>query len=187
MKKLVLAAVALLTLSLPGHAAIIADLGVNPSSAQGDFSASPGGGAFSDQFTFQLVGGPVFFTIASVTNVFPNVTDFITGFTASIWQDFGAPGPGGGDIVVIGPTAAVACPIVPSCQFIAGSGILNPGNYFLQFTGIGGGTSGYGGNLSTFAVPGPALGAGIPALLGAFGLLGFSFWRRRRRHEATTV
>jgi hypothetical protein len=183
MKKLLLASTMLLALASGANAAIIADLGVNPSSAQGDFSNSPGGGAFSDQYTFQLVGGPVFFTIASVTNVFPNVTDFITGFTASVWLDLGAPGVGGGDVLTIGPNAAVACPIVPNCQFIAGSGLLDPGNYFLQFTGTGGGTSGYGGNLSTFAVPGPALGAGLPALLGGLSLIGFNYLRRRRYGE----
>lgn len=175
MRKLLLAASTLVALTLPTQAAIIADLGVNPTSAQGDFSNSPGGGAFSDQYTFQLVGGPQFITIASVTNVFPNPTDFITGFNASVYQDLGAPGVGGGDILVIGPVGASACSI-PNCQFVAGSAILNPGNYFASIGGIGGGTSGYGGNLATaaFAVPGPIVGAGIPglviALLGLFGL-----------------
>ena len=74
MKTLLLSTALAAVLLLPGggaNAAIIANLGVNPSSAQGDFSNSPGGGAFEDQFTFQLVGGPQFFTIGSVTNVFP--------------------------------------------------------------------------------------------------------------------
>ena len=74
MKTLLLSTALAAVLLLPGggaNAAIIANLGVNPSSAQGDFSNSPGGGAFEDQFTFQLVGGPQFLTIGSVTNVFP--------------------------------------------------------------------------------------------------------------------
>ena len=34
----------------------------------------------------------------------------------------------------------------------------------------------------TFAVPGPAVGAGLPTLIaGAFSLLGFSAWRRKRK------
>lgn len=180
MRKILLAAAALLALSASGNAAIIANLGVNPTSSQGDFSNSPGAGAFSDQYTFQLVGGPQFFTIASVTNVFPNPSDFIAGFNASIFQDFGGIGPGGGDILVVGPAFASPCGIIPNCQFAAGSGTLSPGNYFLQLAGVGGGTSGYGGNLSTVAVPGPIVGAGIPGLLAAFGLFGLNRWRRRR-------
>src|SRR6476660_744383 len=162
MKKLLLAAAALLALSASGNAAIITDLGINPTSSQGDFSNSPGGGAFSDQYTLQLVRGPQFFTIPSVTNVFPNPSDFIAGFNASLFQDVGVPGPGGGDILVVGPVAASPCRIIPNCQFAAGSGILNPGNYYLQLAGIGGGTSGYGGNLSAVAVSLKIINAGIP-------------------------
>jgi hypothetical protein len=178
MKKLLLATVALLAMSVPGHAIIIADLGINPNSSQGDFSNHPGGGLFSDQYTFQLIGGPQFFTIASVTNVFPNVTDFITGFSASVFRQVGAVG-GGDDIRVIGPTSPVACLLVPNCQVVAGSAVLNPGNYYAQIDGIGGGTSGYGGNLSTAAVPGPIVGAGLPGLLGMLGFGGWKWWRRR--------
>ena len=177
MRCLLLAAVAL-ALSLPAKAAVVGDLGVNPSSAEGDFSGSPGGGAFSDQFTFQLLGAPQYITVGSVTNVFPNTTDFITNFQASVYLIVNGIG-GADDVAVIGPTDAVACPIVPDCQFAAGTAILDAGSYYLQFTGIGGGTSGYGGNLSTFGVPGPALGAGLPALLAALGMLGFNWLRRR--------
>jgi hypothetical protein len=162
MKKLLLATAALLALSGGANAAIIANLGINPSSAQGDFSNSVGGGAFEDQFTFQLVGGPQFITIASVTNVFANPTDFITNFTAAVWST-GADDilNNGDDVAVIGPVAATPCLFVTSCQGAAGSAIINAGNYYLEFTGIGGGTSGYGGNLATspLAVPGPTVGS----------------------------
>ena len=183
MKSLLLSTAVAAVLLLPGggaNAAIIADLGVNPSSAQGDFSNSPGGGAFEDQFTFQLIGGPLFLSIASVTNVFANPTDFISNFTAAIWS-VGPDGivNNGDDVPVIGPVAATPCLAVPNCQGAAGSGLLNPGNYYLEFMGIGGGTSGYGGNLSTFAVPGPVVGGGLPALVAAFG--GLLAWRRWRR------
>jgi hypothetical protein len=180
MKRLLLATVTLLALTTASNAIIIADLGVNPASSQGNFSNSVGGGLFSDQYTFQLVGGPQFITIASVTNVFPQPTDFITGFSASVFQDLGVVGPGGGDIQVIGPTFPSACILVPNCQVVAGSAILNPGNYYAQIDGTGGGTSGYGGNLATAPVPGPVVGAGLPGLIALLGMLGFKRFRRRR-------
>jgi hypothetical protein len=168
-----------LTLAQPARSAIIANLGVNPTSSQGDFSNAPGGGAFSDQFTFQLVGGPQFVTIGSATNVFASPADFISNWTGQLFQDFGAPGPGGGDIPVAAPFNAVACPSSPTnCQLVAGSALLNPGNYYLEFQGIGGGSSGYGGNLTTLAVPGPVLGGRLPGLVAA--LSGFLGWRRWR-------
>jgi hypothetical protein len=179
MRKLLLASTMLLVFTGSSEAAIIANLGVNPTSSQGDFSSSPGGGAFTDQFTFQLVGGPQFITIGSATNVYASAADFITGFTGQLFQDNGVPGPGGGDIAVAAPFAAIGCPSSPTnCQVVAGTALLNPGNYFLQFAGIGGGTSGYGGNLSTFAVPGPIAGAGLPGLVMAFAGL-FGWWRRK--------
>jgi len=177
MLKLALMAGALL-FAWPAEAAIIADLGINPTSAQGRFNTAPGGGAFDDQFTFQLVGGPQFLSIASVTNVYPNPTDFITNFTAAVWTT-GADGivNNADDVAVIGPVAATTCLTVPNCQFAAGTALLNPGNFYLEFTGIGGGTSGYGGNLAVAAVPGPVVGAGLPGLV--LLLAGLLRWRRR--------
>ena len=178
MFKLAFVAGALL-LAWPAQAAIIADLGINPTSAQGAFNNSVGGGAFEDQFTFQLVGGPQFFTIGSVTNVFPSPTDFITSFEAAVWTA-GADGivNNGDDALVIGPVAATACPNTANCQFAAGAAVLAAGNYYAELTGIGGGTSGYGGNIAV--VPGPILGAGLPGLLVMLlGLFGFGRWRKR--------
>jgi hypothetical protein len=184
MRKILLATAAFVALAVPSNAAVIADLGINPSSSQGNFSNSVGGGLFSDQYTFQLVGGPQFITIASVTNVFPNPTDFITNFSASVFRDLGPPGSSVGDILVLGPTVAQSCILVPNCQVVAGLALLNPGNYYAQVDGIGGGTSGYGGNLSTFTVPGPIVGAGLPGLLGMLGLGGFRYWRRKQSAAA---
>jgi hypothetical protein len=41
--------------------------------------------------------------------------------------------------------------------------------------------------VGTFAVPGPAVGAGLPALAGLMGLLGFNFFRRRRSNEVVSA
>ena len=177
MRKLLLVTAALLGLGLaaPASAAVVLDLGVNPTSATGAFQHSVGGGAFDDQITFQLVGGPLFLTIASATNVFPNPTDFITSFTGSVFRIVGAIG-GGDDVLVIGPVAATAnCGA--NCQGFGGSAVLAaPGDYYLDLTGTGGGSAGYGGTLSVSAVPEPSTWAMM--ILGFFGV-GFMAYRRK--------
>jgi len=177
MKKLLLACVALVGLTVSAQPAVIQDLGVNPNSATGDFSNSVGGATFTDQYTFQLVGAPSFFTFASATNDFAQPSDFITDFTGSLYQQVGAVG--GGDDILFNTVTATGCPGGGTfCQILAGSAILASGNYYLQISGIGGGTSGYGGNLTSVAVPGPVLGAGLLPIL---GFLGFAAWKRRRQ------
>ena len=178
MKKLLLATVALAALALPASAAVIKPLGVNPTSAQGDFANSVGGLTFEDQYTFQLVGGPQFVSIASATNVFTSTTspDFITGFTGELFLQVGAIDLNGGDDIGFGAITAAPCDDAPlNCQILAGSRVLDPGLYYLEISGTGGGQSGYGGNLTTIQVPGPLAGAGLLPFL---GLLGFAGWRR---------
>jgi hypothetical protein len=177
MRQFLLAAATLVAMSTASNAAVVLDLGANPTSATGIFSHAVGGGAFDDQITFQLVGGPAFLTIASATNNFASgATDKITNFTGSVFQIVGAIG-GGDDILVIGPVAAGAnCGA--SCQGFGGSAVLAAGNYYLDLSGIGGGTSGYGGNLSVAAVPEPSTWAMM--ILGFFGV-GFMAYRRKAR------
>jgi len=77
----------------------------NPSSGTGAFSNTnpgignpppPGGqGPFTDLYTFTLVGGSQFITIASATNVFADSSQFITGFTGAV-LNLGADGALGG-------------------------------------------------------------------------------------------
>lgn len=181
MKKAFLAAAAMLAWCGAGNAATIQDFGINPTSAQGTFQHSLGAlsGFFDDQYTFQLVGGPQFITIASVTNVFPSATDFITNFTGAVYDTVDGIIGNGNDVAVIGPALAIPCTLVPNCQGFAGSALLNAGSYYADFSGIAGGTSGYGGNVATFAVPSPLAGAGVPGLLAAFGMLWVG-WKRRR-------
>ena len=186
MRKLLLTAAALAALALPAKADIVVGLGINPTSGTGAFAntnpgtGGGGSGLFADIYTFDLLGGPQFITIASVTNVYASTDQFISSFTGSVWSDGADNAVGGGDdLVVIGPVAAVLCPLTPNCQGFAGSALLDTGGYYLLITGDAGINAGYGGNLSTFAVPGPAVGAGIPGLVAAFGL-GMAWYRRRK-------
>jgi hypothetical protein len=174
-----LSTVALLTLAVPAQAqTIVANLGTNPTSGSGAFSNSVGGASFDDAYTFQLIGSPSFFTFASATNDFAQASDFITGFTGQLFSQVGSVG-GGDDIAVSAPVFAQACPGGSGfCQVLAGSAVLAAGDYYLELTGQGGGTAGYGGNLTTLAVPGPLAGMGLVPLFGAVWLV------RRRRRQA---
>ena len=151
------------------------DLGTNPSSGQGAFANNgPLSGSFDDQYTFMLVGGPEFITIASATTNFAAGTDFITNFTGEVVR--GTPG-GVGNVVVIGPVAASPnCGL--DCQGFGGNAVLAAGTYFLDISGSGGGTSGYGGTLSVAAIPEPATWA---MLVLGFAGVGFMAYRRKNK------
>ena len=172
MKKYLLAAAALLALSVSANAAVIQNLGTDPTSSGGAFNHSLGAlnGSFDDQYTFVL-DHQMTLTIASVTNVFAQASDRITLFNGSVVFEGADNAIGGGDdVTVIGPVFATACVLVPNCQGFAGSAVLGAGHYFLDIAGIANGTSGYGGNLATFAET-PLPGA-LWLFAGGLGLLG---------------
>ena len=182
MQRLLLALAVMLAMPTAGNAATIADLGDNPTSATGHFSNNVGGTTFADQYTFNLTGAPQFIAFASATNDFISPADFITSFAGQLFNSGPNNVPGGGDDFAVNPVVlAVACPTNPlGCQVLAGTALLDAGHYFLNLTGTGGGTAGYGGDLTSLAVPGPIAGAGLPGLAVAIGAL--LFWGRRRRY-----
>lgn len=180
MRKLLLAAVAVIGLSVPVNAATIQDFGLDPTSAGGAFNHSLGAltGLFDDQYTFHL-DHVATLTIASVTNVFAQNSDFITGFHGSVFA--GTPALPGAQ--VIGPVAATSpCGFITLCQGFAGSAILAAGDYFLDIGGFANGTSGYGGNLATFATAETPIPATI--WLFASGIGGVAALARRKRKAA---
>jgi opacity protein-like surface antigen len=187
MKKLLLAVAAVLALSAPANAAIVKDLGVNPTSATGFFGSSAIG-EFDHQYTFQLVGAPLFITFASATNDFINASQQIANFTGQLF-DAGLNGViGGGDDIAVAPSVlAGPCAGNPSgCQVLAGFALLDEGNYFLNLTGIGGANAGYGGNLTTnpLVAPIPEASTWAMMILGFLGV-GLMGMRKARQNGGT--
>ena len=179
MRKLLAGVALVLCYMLPVQAAQIT-LPTNPTSVTGNFSFTPGAGGFEDQAIFTLSGGPAYITIANATNTFAGPTDQIQNWIASIFSaGIDQIVNNADDVLLFGPQAATPCIGVSNCQAVGGSGLItSSGVFYAEFTGIGSGTSGYSGNISTFAVPGPAVGAGIPGLIAAMGGL---LWLARRR------
>jgi hypothetical protein len=193
MKKLLLAAAALVALSLPASASIIGPgFGINPTSAAGAFSNDPNGpgvgGVFFDQYLFNLVGGPAFVTVTTASNTFAigGITGpfGIQGFTGAIYEIVGAvdPLPGGDDILKFGPQVASLCGS-GLCQQLDGVGLMLPGSYYLAIAGNAGQFAGYGGNLSVAETPIP--GAVWLFASGAAGL--GALLRRRKKKEAAQL
>jgi hypothetical protein len=184
LRKLLLTTAALAALTTAGNAAIVGNLGVNPTSATGAFSnQNLPTGSFADQWTFQLVGDQLL-TIGSATNVYPQPTDFITGFNGSVFNIVGTvdANPGSGDdVLVLGPAVAVPGNCGIDCQVFGGTAILGSGNYYLNIAGIAGSSAGYGGDLAVVniaAVPEPA--TWMMMVAGFFGIGGVTMLRRRR-------
>jgi len=187
---------ALAVSSLPAKAVVVGNFGVNPTSAQGDFSNDPNGpvgGLFYDQYLFQLIGSS-FVTVASATNTFATgigSANYIANFTGAIYQIVGAvdAAPGGDDILRFGPQAASLC-ASSLCQTLSGVGLLPGGNYYLAIAGIAGATAGYGGNLSVTplnAVPLPGAVWLFGSVIGGAGAAHQLLKRRRQRKLALTA
>jgi hypothetical protein len=191
MRKLLLAGVALLALTTTSQAAIVGDLGVNPTSSQGAFAnQNLPTGAFADQWTFQIVGNQLL-TIASATNVYPNpVDDFITGFNGAVYQIVGSvdANPGtGDDILRFGPKFATPDNCDAGCQVFGGSGLISTGNYYLNIAGSAGITAGYGGDLAVITSPVPEPSTWAMMLLGFCGLAWFGVRKRRQEMQFRPV
>jgi hypothetical protein len=180
LKQLLLTTATVLALSAPAGAAFVAPLGNNPNSSTGHFSNSVLGTTFIDDYTFTLSGSPQFVAFASATNSYAGPGDFISNFTGQLFS-FGADLAYNtvDDFAVNPPAVAHPCTDNPTaCQELSGSAILAAGGYYLQFQGTGGGTAGYGGDLTTApiaAIPEPSTWAMM--ILGFAGI-GFMAYRR---------
>jgi hypothetical protein len=173
----------LAVMALPVQAAQVF-LPANPTSVTGNFSFTPGAVGFEDQAIFSLSGGPQYLTIANATNVYASEADRIQNWVASIFSaGLDQVVNNADDVLLFGPQAAQACGFPTNCQIVGGEGtIFTSGVFYAEFTGTGSGTSGYSGNISTSAVPLPAVGAGLPGIIAAFGAA--MAWHRRKKKIA---
>jgi hypothetical protein len=181
MKKLVLAAAALLAMTAVSSASQVKSLGNNPNAATGQFSNAVLGTTFTDDYTFALIGSPQFLTFASATNDFTAPTDFIANFTGQLFS-YGNDGlfKTADDFAVNPAVSAEPCGQNPlGCQVLAGTAILDAGSYYLELSGTGLGTAGYGGDLTTTAV------AAVPEAstwaMMILGFLGVGFMGMRKK------
>jgi hypothetical protein len=182
LKTVTAAGVLLAVSSLPSSAVpytLRGNLGSNPDTSIG---RTVGAGHFEDAYTFSLDSSFFFDVSASATNSFANPAAKINLFDISVYS-LGVNGVFNGgafdDVLVLGPSGAT--PTGSKTQAVSAQGILAAGKYFVGLTGNGAGAPAkYAGTVSTFAVPGPVLGAGLPGLVMACGGL-LALWRRRRK------
>ena len=187
MRKLLLAATALIALSGAANAApLISDLGLDPNISVARNAVS---GTFDDEYTFTLDQASTL-TIVGITNTYAGgigAGRFIANFTGTIFN-VGLDGLINtlDDFAVVGPTIATSpCGAIANCQSLAGSGILGAGSYYIELTGTGeSALANYGGSVTTIAeaVPEPASWALM--ILGFLGVGGMAMVKRRREGQA---
>lgn len=181
MRASVLSAAFLAASLLPAAADFVqvGDLLSNPNTFYG---RTVGTGFFQDGWLFSLDSALFFSASADATNTFgTNTNAFISGFNIGVYSVGADMAIGGGDdSLVLGlPNPAV---VGSTNQNAAVAGILAAGTYYVGLQGTGGSASSYGGTITTYAVPGPLLGTGLPGLLAACGAL--VLLARRRRNQA---
>jgi hypothetical protein len=183
LKRLLVTTALLAGLAAPASAAVIKDLGINPTSSSGAFSnQNLPTGLFNDQYTFSVLQDATF-TIGSGTNVYPQISDFITNFTGAVYEivdGIDAVIGAGDDILVLGPKTATPGNCDPGCQVFGGSAFIDAGDYYLNVSGNAGSTAGYGGDLATIASPVPESQTWLMLLCGFAGI-GFMAYRRKEQ------
>ena len=132
-------------------------------------------GSFANDWTFHL-DNTTSLSVTSVTNTYASVggQGYINSFALELFS--GTPTTGTGIAAGVLSTSA-------NSQQVDLTKTLAAGNYYLEFTGSGDSLANYGGTVSTFAVPGPIVGAGLPGLVAACGGL-LALGRRRRQKVA---
>jgi len=190
-----IAATLIVITALPARAALITDIkdcGLDPVGCSfqsgGTGADSSATGSFTQDVTFSL-DRTLSLTVATTQSAeLGQATRYITDWQLAIFSGV-PPAPGTG--TAAGPVTAIDVAEPPpgngvAFQLLDFFAYLGPGTYFLQYTGTGGALASFNGQLDS--VPGPIVGAGIPGMVFACGVI--LAWRRRRtrlREDLITI
>lgn len=176
-RSLALASFMLVAASAPSHA-----LSLFPTST---FSP-PGGnatfenvvaGAFTDVYTFTLLGSVTFQTSIEAGNSFTTLGGIIDGFAANVFSG----SPPTGTLAIAGTPPVLASD--GESQSISFDGVLGPGNYFLEVTGTGitGPSAPYAGTVDLAAVEQTPLPGTLPLFATGLSILGIGMMRHKKK------